>query len=153
MSSQLKIEDVDAALQAALVAANLGAQVSGISDQNFDNEGNLIIVPPAVLVLFESETLTAQRSNTRLDYTADKQFSILCGARNFAGDQSEKVSAYQLATKVRDALAGLKLLLADGSKTEPITLLGVQREQFDSNGTWYSVLVSVGGTAQFTVKP
>jgi hypothetical protein len=153
VASQIKLEDVDAALQAALVAANLGAQVSGISTENFDDEGNLILVPPAVLVLFDSEVLSAHRSNTKLDYTSDKQFAILCGARVFSGDKDERNAAYQLVSKVKDALAGLKLTLADGSKTEPITLVGVNRELFDNNGTWHSVMVRVSGTAMFTVKP
>jgi hypothetical protein len=53
---------------------------------------------------------------------------------------------------VRDALAGLRLNLQDGASTPPICVAGVQRFQFDNNGTWYAVLIDVEAIAQFTPK-
>jgi phage gp37-like protein len=153
MASQLKVDQVEKALITALkgALASANVQVQGLTAESFDQDGNLVIVPPAVLVLFSSNTYAAGKDHLKLDYQSDKEFQILCGARD-PRSENERLGAYDVVNRVLDALAGLKLALDANTKTEPIFPMRVELFQFTVDGTWYSVHVNVGGIAQFTPK-
>ncbi|MBZ5533090.1 MAG: hypothetical protein LAO20_16795 [Acidobacteriia bacterium] len=154
MPTQLKIEDVHSALLAALQAdagiAATHALVAAVTDKTVDAEGSLIAIPPAVLPIYSS-TLDGERGDTtRTTYSTDHEFLILCGAQDLTGTDNERIGCQKLISLVRKAVAGLRLTLADGGKTDPIKLNGVEFFQFDQNGTWFGVKVLVTGAAQFS---
>jgi phage gp37-like protein len=152
MPTQLQPEMVENALVGALKAACNGVNVQGLTEKQFDAEGNLIIVPPAALVMFDGETLQPTRDVTLQTYEATQRYLVIVGARDLSGEGAERLSAMSIVSQVRNALAGLTLTLEDGNKTMPIALAGVERFQFDPNGTWYAVLIDVEAVAQFTPK-
>lgn len=150
MPTQLKITDVEAAIIATLNAALANTQVQGLSSKDWDEQGNIIVIPPAVLVMFENGDDKTQNDITRLTYDSEYQFLLFCGAADLSSTDSERNSCYALLASVRAALAGKSLPLDSGaSKTYPVALAGIAPEQFDSNGVWFSQRVRIGALAQF----
>ena len=106
--------------------------------------------PPAVLILYEQTTDAPQNDTTRKTYTTVHEFSIFCGAKNLSSVDNERGDCENLVSTVRAALAGQRLPIDFGvNQTAPVELSGVVREQFDTNGVWYSARVRVAAISQF----
>jgi Domain of unknown function (DUF1834) len=154
MATQFKIADVEQGLL-TLLGANAGIQaitkqVQGLSSKNFDEQGNVLVVPPAVLVFFEGGADTPSGDTVRMTYDAEYSFGIICGAADLSSLDKERSSAYALVAAVRAAVAGQRVQVDGGASSSfPIKLAGVNLEQFDANGAWYTQRVLVGKTAQF----
>lgn len=152
MPTQFKIRDVEQAIlqvlrgNAAITAANI--QVAGLSSKDWDDQGMLIAVPPAALLLYERTTDDGSNDNNRLTYTTYHEFSVFCGAQDLSSVDNERLGCYDVIAKVRAALAGARLTI-DGVQTFPLELKGAAAEQFDRNGIWYSVPVISGMISQF----
>jgi phage gp37-like protein len=131
-----------------------GVTVDAITENSIDDQGAIIVTPPAVLVWFDGEVLRPTKDNTRTTYDAIQSYLILCGARVLTGTADERTTAKKLASEVRNVLAGLRLPIEDEDKTvlPPIAVLGTQRFQFDKNGTWFAVPIEVEAIAQFDPK-
>ena len=154
MATQLKPGDVEKAIIAALKANAAviasGAQVQGLSSKAWDEQGNIIIVPPAMLVLLDAGVDQPSGDTTRLTYESEYTFSIFCGAADVSSTDNERNSAYALLAICRGAMAGQRLQIDSGANiTFPVRLAGFTPEQFDYNGVWYSQRVAVGAVAQF----
>jgi phage gp37-like protein len=154
MPTQFKVNDVEQALITTLKANSaltaLKAQIAALSSNQFDQQGNLIVRPPAVLVLYDQTSDVAGNDTTRKTYKTVHEFSIFCGAKNLSSVDNERGDCETLVATVRAALAGQRLAIDAGStQTPPIELNGVAREQFDTNGVWYSARVLVEAIAQF----
>lgn len=150
MSQQLKPAAVETAI-VDLLKKDLkadGVAVDAVSDRSFDQDGNLVVNPPAALVLWSGASFGDGQDNLLTQYDARHPVAILCGARSLRGSDDERLGAQQLVAKVVNSLAGARLVLADG-KTPPIAVQGVELFQFSPNGTWYSVTVEVEGFVNF----
>ena len=154
MPTQLKPSEVQAALIAALKAVLTSPiQVRGLTSRDITTDGNIIVVPPAVLVLLDAGEDAPAPNALRLDYLSTQRYLLLCGQRNLKDEDSERGEALDLLANVRDALAGLDMTIGDpGVEIAPIELGGFERFQFDANGTWYAQAVHVQERAQFTPK-
>src|SRR3954469_21722425 len=106
MPTQLKPEMVETALVAALQEELDGVNVQALTEKDIDAQGNLIIVPPAVLVMFDTEILLPARDNTLQTYDSKQRHLLICGARDLSGEGAERLSAKQLVSQVRDTIAG-----------------------------------------------
>ncbi|HEY6349607.1 MAG TPA: hypothetical protein VI636_09380 [Candidatus Angelobacter sp.] len=154
MPTQLKPGDVEKAIIAALKANGAisasGAQVQGLSSKNWDEQGNIIVLPPAVLVLLEVGTDQEANDTTRLTYESEYEFSLFCGSADLSSVDNERNSAYALLANVRAAMAGQRLQIDAGAAlTFPVKLAGFRPEQFDANGAWCSQQIRVGQLAQY----
>lgn len=154
MPTQLKLADVEQAIIATLKAntaiAALNAQVQGLSSKHWDEQGNIIVHPPAILVFFEQGQDQQSRDVTALTYESEYEFSLFCGAADLSSADNERNSAYAIIANVRAAIAGQRLSIDNGAMTTfPVRLVGIRAEQFDPNGVWYSQQVRVGQLAQF----
>src|SRR5437868_11921467 len=137
MPTQLKPNVVEDALVQALTQALPNVNVAALTERDVSEEGTLIVTPPAVLVMFDSETLVSTRDVTATTYQGSQRHLIICGARDLGSPGAERGAAKQLVSDVRNALAGLRLNLPDdGMSTMPTVIAGVERFQFDKNGTW-----------------
>jgi phage gp37-like protein len=153
-ATQFKLADVEQSLIAELKAnagiVALGAQVQGLSSKDMDEQGNIIITPPAVLVFFEQGQDDVRGDTVRTTYQSDYYFCIFCGAADLSSTDNERLSAYAVVAAVRAAIAGARLDLDGGAnKTGPVGLNGITLEQFDSNGAWYCQRIGIPKTAQF----
>jgi phage gp37-like protein len=153
-ATQFKIGDVEKALVAKLAAdagiVALKAQVQGLSSKHFDDQGNIIVNPPAVLVFFEQGQEQMSGDTVRTTYQADYSFCLFCGAADLSSTDNERMSAYALVAAVRAAIAGARLQIDAGvNLTGPVGLAGITPEQFDTNGAWYCQRISIPKTAQF----
>jgi len=152
MPTQLQLDLVEDALLALLQSKVAAAKVRTATSEDFDLDGELIAVPPLVLVVFAAETPDPRRDHLRLTYQSQQQFKIFIGATNLRGASHERKDAYALVNQVRDAVAGAKLTLAGGERLPPLALGPTQLGRLDRNGTWYETRVILDGIAQFTVK-
>jgi phage gp37-like protein len=161
MPTQLKLADVEQGIITVLKANNplmaLHPQVQGLSSKDWDDQGNIIINPPAVLILFDGAQDTPTGDNTRLTYDTAYEFSLICGATDLSSTDNERNSVYALLAAVRAAVAGQRIPV-DGNtlpvqpgtaSSSPVALGGIAMEQFSSNGAWYSQRIRVQKTAQF----
>ena len=157
MSSTFRIDYIEAALLALLnmdLAAAYGAKVSidSLGDDDFDDQGRLVLSPPAVRVRFLHSSDNPARDNQRLTYQTPLSFEILCFESGLRSSADERKQTLIIVAAVRDVLAGTRLQLSDGSKTMPITLNGV--DLVDTSGGPVDQLFSVGiiieGIAQFS---
>jgi hypothetical protein len=152
--TQFKLADVEQSL-IALLKADAGivafkAQVQGISSKQFDAQGNLIVMPPAVLVLFEQGQDVMSGDTVRTTYQSDYYFCLFCGAADLSSTDNERTGAYNLIAAVRAALAGKRLALDNATNlTGPIGLSGITMEQFDDKGVWFCQRIGIPKTAQF----
>jgi phage gp37-like protein len=154
MATQFKIADVEQGLIALLQAdaglAALTKQVQGLSSKQWDEQGNILVIPPAVLVFFEGGSDTGSGDTVRMTYDAEYMFAIICGATDLSSTDKERAGAYALLGAVRAALAGQRVQVDGGSSSSfPLKLAGITLEQFDANGAWYTQRVLIGKTAQF----
>ncbi|HLJ87757.1 MAG TPA: phage protein Gp37 [Candidatus Angelobacter sp.] len=152
MPTQFKIDDAENGLIAVLRSSPLlpGVQVDGLSSKDFDEQGNLVAIPPAALVMFDATQDNPSQDPTRKTYQTYHDFLVFVGAQDLRTAQQERSSAQALVDSVRATLAGQRLPLDGGtSQTGPVELAGVSAEQYGKDGTWYSVRVRVQAIAQF----
>ncbi|HLJ89572.1 MAG TPA: phage protein Gp37 [Candidatus Angelobacter sp.] len=150
MPTQFRMDDCESGLIALLKASLPEAvQVSALSSKDFDEQGTLLAVPPAALVMFDS-TQDQSRDITRKTYQTYQDWVIFVGSEDLRDVSTERGGAQDLVQKVRAALAGQRIPLdGDSSFSGPIELAGTTAEQFGKDGTWYSVRVRVEAIAQF----
>lgn len=157
MSSTFRIDYVEAALLGLLnsnLAAAYGAkvQIDSLGDKDFDEEGRLVLQPPSVRVRFAGADYDNLRDNQRLTYEAGLPFELLCFESSLRSKADERKQTLVLVATVQDQLAGARLVLADGSKTMPITMKSVSLVAAESGPVdqLFSVVVLVNGIAQFS---
>lgn len=161
--SKVPIDQVEAALLALLnsvmsgaYAAALGAtpqnvDIQSLGDRDFNAEGQLVLSPPSLRVLFAGAKYDKLRDNQRLTYEAGIIFHILCYESSLRSKKDERRQTLVLVATLLDQLAGARLALADGSSTSPIGLESVSllTEQ-GAVDQLYDVTVVVNGIAQFS---
>ena len=159
MSSTMRIDYVEAALL-QYISANLpitfGAPVSvdSLGDNDFNDDGTLVLSPPAVRVRFAGANFDPARDNQRLTYQARMPFEILCYQSSLRSKADERQQTLVLVGSVCEILAGARLSLSDGSATQPVTLKNVALVESESGPVdqLFSVGIEVSGIAQFSDK-
>lgn len=157
MSSTLRIDYVEAALLALLnakLAAAYGSKVyiDSLGDKDFDENGRLVLTPPAVRVRFKGAGYNTGRDNQRLTYQGTMPFEILCFQSSLRSPADERKQTLVLVATVQDVLAGARLLLADNTKTEPVTMVDVNLVETEEGPVdqLFAVGIDVNGFAQFS---
>lgn len=157
MSSAFRIDYVELALL-QLLKTNLpeayGADVNvdSLAGKDFDEEGRLVLQPPAIRVRFAGADYAAMKDNQRLTYQAQMPFEILCFQSSLRSPADERKQTLVLVATVLDQLAGTRLLLSDGSLTMPITLKFVHLEETAEGPVdqLFTAGIDVEGIAQFS---
>jgi phage gp37-like protein len=149
--TQLKLEDVEVALVELLksIFSDGAVTVDVMSTKDVNENGDVIVSPPAVRIYYEGEQDDGSRDNQKLTYQVTQVWSIWCGDSDLGSLEDERLGALQMVSKAKNGLAGARMKLADGTKTTPIALSGIAQEQIDPKGVWYSVRIAIGGIAQF----
>jgi len=149
MATEFKLEDVEKALlDRFLEKVGEGVQIASLSSADL-NEDGLVVQRKAVLLYLVRENLAPGRDQLRLLYEAQQDWIALCGVRNLTGVAAERREVLELVSKVKAAVAGKRITLADGQTSAPMELTGVQLEQVAPEGTVYSVAFRVSDTSQF----
>ena len=144
----MKLAEIENALIDLIKAGlpYLGENVQVATQRNFDSEGNILAIPPAVLLIYAG----AQGSHLdphALTYAAQPRWLVAAGASNLRGALEEKQGdaasgakgAYDLVDDLR-ALGGKKL--PDRSL---VVWRGDELLQHSADGTWYAVTFEVRG--------
>ncbi|MDR3797964.1 MAG: hypothetical protein P4K93_07415 [Terracidiphilus sp.] len=157
MSSTFRIDYVEAALLALLRAKLASAygskvQIDSLGDDDFDDDGRLVLQPPSIRVRFAGGEYDNLRDNQRLTYEASLPFELLCFESSLRSKADERKQTLVLVATVQDQLAGARLFLADGAKTFPIEMRSVSLVDTDQGPVdqLFSVVVLVKGNAQFS---
>jgi phage gp37-like protein len=154
----MRLSEVEQAL-VAKVKEKLGylSTVESISGRGVDEDGMIIAIPPAVLVMLAGETL-GTRDVYAKTYEQRQRFLLIAGAVNLRSPSEEKLAesesnpgVYKILDDMKDALAGARLLLPSGAQ-QPMVVLGpTELYQFSKEGAWYSLEVTVQGVYQAPV--
>lgn len=157
MSSTLRIDYVETALLALLnadLAAAYGSPVNidALGEDDFNDEGRLVLDPPSVRVRFVAASYETLRDNQRLTYQGKMPFQILCFESSLRSSADERKQTLVLVATVQDQLAGARLTLADTTETMPITVKSVALVETDQGPVdqLFSIEIEVEGIAQFS---
>ncbi len=148
-TGQFTVDEVWAAIQGLLTQQLPGVDVDCIGANNFDEEGALVIDPPAARVLFTEAKATAFE-NQKMVYRVQQEFAILCADQDLGPDpQQQRNASIQLAGSVVSILAGARLVLPDAEPSDPIEYLGMRPIPTAELGMAYVVAFRVEGTAYY----
>lgn len=138
----------------AAVGALLGSQLDGVDTKSIggkdvNEEGQLVFRPPCARTRYAGSQFAGTNDNQALTYNCDHIVEIFCVAANLRSKEAQREDTKALADQVLQQLAGARLKLDDGSKSEPVRLIDVKGIPEDACGTVYIVSVAVPGIAQF----
>jgi phage gp37-like protein len=157
VSSQFPIDQIEPAL-IQLLARNVGTRygaavdIESLGDQDFNEDGNLILNPPAIRVRYSDGNFGNLRDNRRLTYQATFDYEILCFESSLQSEADQRLQTLKLVSIVLDELAGARITLADNSRSMPITIKRVSPVIAESGPVdqLFSILIGVEGIAQFS---
>jgi phage gp37-like protein len=139
----------------ALLSAQLGNEVDVdcIGEDDFDEQGDITIKPPAARVLFLDEVSRGALDPQNRSYNVDQAFAVICAAENYSSVQTQRIATLQLADQVKHLLVGARLALPDGSaggdRTEPILYAGMSPLPTSDLGMAYVAKFVIPNIAQF----
>lgn len=136
----------------ALLTDQLGdaIDVDSIGAQDFDEEGDLTINPPAARVLFIDEKAGQPLDPQNATYNSEQAFAVVCAAEDLRSTHWQRIASAQLAGQVKHLLAGARLWLEDGTQTEPLIYAGMMPLPTKAIGMSYVVSFIVPNIAQFS---
>lgn len=153
----LRIDYAEAALLVLLqtklpTAYGSPVDTQSLGDKDFDDDGNLVLQPPSTRLRFRGAGYDNLRDNQRLTYEAGLTFEVLCFQSSLRGKADERLQTLQLVAAVQDQIAGARLALQDGSRTQPITMVAVELVETESGPVdqLFSVRFLVQGVQQFS---
>jgi hypothetical protein len=147
---QFKTDQAWQALVALLEKQLQGVDVAAISSQDFNEDGEIIMDPPSVRVFFAGEAAAATSDSQRLSYLVDGRYVVLCADQDRTSVFDQANASIQLVTKVKNMVAGSRLLLTDGDISEPLIWVSTEVQPVDGIGVAYGVGFIIPGLAQFT---
>jgi hypothetical protein len=157
VSSAFRIDYVEAALLALLAAkmpAAYGANVDieSLGDKDFDDNGRLTLQPPSLRVRFAGAGFNNLRDNQRLSYQVGDLFEVLCYESSLRSKADARNQTLVLVAAALDQLAGARLVLADGTKTMPLTIKSVELVVVEEGPVdqLYSIALDIEGIAQYS---
>ena len=126
-----------------------GVDVDSIGAQDFDEQGDLTINPPAARVLFIDEKAGQPVETQNATYNSEQAFAVVCAAEDLRSTHWQRIASVQLAGQVKNLLTGARLLLEDGSQTEPVIYAGMMPLPTKAIGMSYVVSFIVPNIARF----
>ncbi len=144
----MKLAEIENALIALVEAALPGVTVETAASQHFDADGNILAIPPAVLVIYAGSQ--GQPNDVRgVSYVANPRWMLAAGSSNLRGALEEQqgdaasgvAGAYDLLDALR-ALAGKKLVFTSGGGGL-LVWRGDELLQHENEGTWYALTFEV----------
>jgi phage gp37-like protein len=139
----MKLAEIENAIIALVEAALPGVSVQTAASQHFDDDGNILAIPPAVLVIYGGAQ--GQAHDVRgLSYEANPRWLLAAGASNLRGALAEQqgdtaggvAGAYDLVDALR-GLGGKILNLSSGGGL--LVWRGEELLQHNNEGTWYAL--------------
>jgi hypothetical protein len=153
-ASQFLPGDTQTALQALLVSALPGVNIGSLGDLSTDQNGELIFDPPCARTFFAGTEYADNSDNLALAYDdSSHEIDIWCAAENLTSLEAQRLDTLTLVAQILPVVAGARLVLADGSTTEPVRLRSIvgtlQGKLGAPVATVYTIKVQVPGIAQF----
>lgn len=146
--------DTQGALHALLAQALPNVNIGSIGDLNTDENGELVFDPPCARTFFAGTEFGESNDNLALLYdAASHEIDIWCAAENLRSLEAQRIDTLDLVAQILAVVAGAKLLLRDGSVSEPVRLVNVTGSLQAKLGapvrTVYTIKIQVPGIAQF----
>jgi len=133
----------------ALLAAQLdGVDVKHVTDKDFDGNGELVLNPPSVRVMYvNSHKVAIENQGTA--YTVSHRFLLLCGDENRQSAIDQARASLALSQRVETVVAGARLLLPTSEQSEPITVGDTEPLPVQGLGVAYALAIEVPGDAVY----
>ncbi len=110
-----------------------------------DQDGTLIIVPNALLVMFNGGDLTS-RDVGAFTYNDDSLWLIWVVAEDLGGSEAAATTAYTMIDEVKNALAGHKI--TSGADSVQVVLEGIDAQEVTHGRAIFGVNVRARGMFQ-----
>jgi hypothetical protein len=126
-----------------------GIDVQAITEKDFNNDGEIIMNPPSVRTFYASTQFASTTDSQRLSYESVGRFIALCADEDLTDVISQAYASVKLVDQVLAILAGARINLPAGDRSEPITITAVESLPVAGVGTAYGIAFEVPGLAQF----
>jgi len=144
----MKLAEIENAIIDLVKATLPGISVQTAASQHFDDDGDILAIPPAVLVIYAGG-LGQSKGVRGLSYVAKPHWRVAVGASNLRGALAEQQGdtatgakgAYDLLDALR-TLPGKKITFASGGQGL-LGWVGEELLQHSSEGTWYVMELEV----------
>lgn len=146
--SQFLPADAEDAINALLATQIAGLNVGSIGEKDINADGQLVFQTPAARTRYPGSQY-AMTENQAQVYNCEHAIEIWCAASNLRSKAAQREDTKALVAKVLPVLAGARLALSDGGKSEPVRIVGIEGVEQDIVGMVYVLTVSVPGIAQF----
>lgn len=146
---QFKADQVWDALLDLLIEQLDQVDVASISQRDFSQEGEIILTPPSVRVLFDGESAHSTSDSQRLSYEVVGRFLVMVADQDLRSAVHQARASAKLAAQAKNLLAGARIVLADGDVSEPVTWVSTQMLPVPDLGIAYALAFEVPGLAQF----
>ena len=148
MSQFLSIDAGNGLVQ-LLARAFPAVDVATIGEKDIDDTGHLVFNPPVIRVRHAGTRWAQTHDNTATNYDCEHIFELWCAEENLRSKDEQREDTEALVCRVAVQMAGARIALADGSKTEPVRLVDVNDVEQDIVGLVYILTVLLPGVAQF----
>lgn len=148
MASQFTPDLVEAAAIALLKAQATGVSVGSIGELDIDDDDQLICDPPMARTFYMGTGAVETHDSSALTYNVDHIVQVWCAAEDLRSKQAGREASKQIVAMVLEIMTGARLLLGDGSKSEPVRWEGITGVPDDTLGRVYVVSFAVPGIAQ-----
>ncbi len=125
-------------------------QESGSGD--FDNDGQLVLKKIAIRVRFGDGEFGQTRDITRTTLSSSLYFQVVCAHGSLRSENEQRDRTLELAACAVGLLGGTRLVLPDGTRSEPILVRGVAQmsDAYGPVADCYGVSIEVGGFLQLS---
>lgn len=127
------------------------SDVQAICEKDYNESGEVVMTPPSVRTYYAGTRFLSTSDSQRLSYESVGEFFILCADEDHSGDAIlQAYASVKLVDQVLSILAGARINLPAGDRSEPITILRIEPVPCAGVGTAYGIAIEVPGLAQFT---
>jgi len=137
-------------LNQLLIDQLTGVDVQAISENDYNESGEVIMTPPSVRTFFAGQRFMSTTDSQRLSYESVGRYILLCADEDRSGEAIlQAYASVKLVDQVLAIVAGTRINLPAGDRSEPITITEIEPVPCQGVGTAYGVAIEVPGLAQF----
>jgi hypothetical protein len=138
-------------LNQLLIDQLAGVDVQAISENDYNAKGEIIMTPPSVRTFYAGSRFMSTTDSQRLSYESVGRYIILCAEEDRSGEAIlQAYASVKLVDQVLNILAGTRINLPAGDRSEPITITDIEPVPCEGVGTAYGIAMELPGLAQFT---
>ena len=125
------------------------SDVQALSDSDFNQDGEIIMTPPSARTFYDGSDFASTSDSQRLSYEVVDRYMILLADEDRTSAIAQAYASAKLVDVALPILAGTRINLPAGDRSEPVTIVAVKPLPVAGVGKAYAIAIEVPGLAQF----